>query len=366
MSQEIQIRLEYVNNIFTIIFLCEMVIKIIGLGYKTYFSDNFDKFDFIIVMISTIDLFISLLIGTTGDKFAGSLSVFRSLKLLRMFRIMRIFRVVNKVAALKILTATLGAAVADVSYLCIIPFLLVFMFATLGVSLFAKDYANIDETKLSARHSFKNIGLSMITVFQVVTGDNWTGIMYSNAEITGKSWSFFFFLAIVIFGDFILMNLFVAVLLTKIGEASLHDADQWLIDSLTKEARKLYDSDLKYQQKILKLCNISQHLRFEKQLKNLETLWLPHYKKQIFIKKWALIGKSLGIFTTKSYIRCRIYSIVHTQWFEWFIAILIVINCIMLAFENPSMIETQPNIIKIFNLIDIIFVCIYSFEMIFK
>ena len=162
MSEELLFYLEWINNAFTLIFFFEMIIKWIGLGLSEYFNDNFNRFDCVIVVISMFDLMITQIVGQ-GSAFASSLSSFR------VFRVLRIFRVLNKIESLKIVSATVGSAMSEVAILCLIPFLLVFMFGTLGLSLFAQVYADIDETQIAARHTFRNIGLSMISVFQVCT-----------------------------------------------------------------------------------------------------------------------------------------------------------------------------------------------------
>ena len=160
MADDLVLYLEWINNVFTLIFFGEMIIKWIGLGMREYFRDNFNKFDCVIVVISMFDLTITLIVGE-GSDFASSLSSFR------VFRVLRIFRLFNKIESLRTVTATVAQAVSEVSVLCVIPFLLVFMFGTLGLSVFAPVYATIDEWTLAARHTFKTIGLSMITVFQV-------------------------------------------------------------------------------------------------------------------------------------------------------------------------------------------------------
>ena len=69
-------------------------------------------------------------------------------------------------------------------YLSIIPIIFLLIFSLLGVSLFALFYQSIDETSplnsnpLTVRHSFKNIGLSMLAVLQILTGDRWTSVMF--------------------------------------------------------------------------------------------------------------------------------------------------------------------------------------------
>eukprot|EP01084_Bolivina_argentea_P166917 289764_1 len=277
-DKKLKYRLILINHLFTVIFFIEMIFKQIAYGLHEYFEDNFNTFDCIITIVSVIDLILYSL--KFNEYFTWLLA----------FRILRVFRVISKIQSLQIVTKSLGKSIIGTAYLFLLPVFIVFIFASLGMALWRNYYANIaDESSLSARHSFKSIGWSCITVFQVLTGDNWTGLMYTSIEITGAKINCIFFIAIIIFGDFILMNLFIAVLLTQINQTSeyFHQNDKWLLDTLTKRAIELRQKGgIKYQSKLLILCNEAEKLRFNKQMKRLQSLWLIHYKNIIYIQKW--------------------------------------------------------------------------------
>ena len=57
--------LEMANQVFTFIFFTEMLIKFVGLGFRTYFQDQFNTFDCTIVVLSMIDFTMSLFIKNT-------------------------------------------------------------------------------------------------------------------------------------------------------------------------------------------------------------------------------------------------------------------------------------------------------------
>lgn len=69
-----------VNMILTILFVLEMVIKILGLGIRDYLRDGFNIFDSIIIIIGLLEYF------GIGNKAA---TVLRSFRLLRIFKIVR-------------------------------------------------------------------------------------------------------------------------------------------------------------------------------------------------------------------------------------------------------------------------------------
>jgi hypothetical protein len=70
----------------TLCFTIELVIKLLGLGFKNYVKDDYNNFDAIIVVISIVE---KLLIATQAVTNAGAFSVFRGFRLLRIFKLAR-------------------------------------------------------------------------------------------------------------------------------------------------------------------------------------------------------------------------------------------------------------------------------------
>lgn len=62
-SEEYLNGLEYANFCFTGIFILEFLIKILGLGWKPYFAENWNKFDFFVVLCSVGDIIITAVMG---------------------------------------------------------------------------------------------------------------------------------------------------------------------------------------------------------------------------------------------------------------------------------------------------------------
>ena len=71
------------NEIFTWAFFLEMILKLIGLGFKNYSKDNYNVFDAVIVAISLVDWTITRLDINAG----GALKAFRAMRLLRMMKL---------------------------------------------------------------------------------------------------------------------------------------------------------------------------------------------------------------------------------------------------------------------------------------
>ena len=82
--------LDISGNIFTLIFFCECILKLIAYG-KTYFNNSWNKFDFVVVGSSLFDLLITFL-----DTIDADLSTLSSLtQLARIARILRVTRILK-------------------------------------------------------------------------------------------------------------------------------------------------------------------------------------------------------------------------------------------------------------------------------
>ena len=80
-------RLDAVNNMFTMIFVAEMIIKLLGLGFKEYMRDSYNKFDAVLVIFSLFELTLEV----AGRKVlaSGAFTVMRGIRLLRVLKLAR-------------------------------------------------------------------------------------------------------------------------------------------------------------------------------------------------------------------------------------------------------------------------------------
>ena len=106
-----------------------MVSKLIGLGAKNYAQDRFNIFDAIIVIISLIDF--SLMMSLDDEIDNGIASSLRSLRLLRVVKLARRWKAFQEILI------TMMKSLADISSFTVLMFLLIFIFALLGMELFA-------------------------------------------------------------------------------------------------------------------------------------------------------------------------------------------------------------------------------------
>ena len=120
--------IEVVNYVFMVIFTLEAILKIIAMG-KNYFKESWNIFDFTVVVMT------ALILGITWLGVGGNLGVTSTI--LRSLRIGRIFRLVKKAEKLQIIFQALLDAIPSMGSLGLLLFLLIFMYAIIGISQFA-------------------------------------------------------------------------------------------------------------------------------------------------------------------------------------------------------------------------------------
>ena len=98
----------------------------------------------------------------------------------------------------------------------------VFIFSLLGMMMFGGKMEVNGEVP---RTNYDNIVWSAVTVFQVLTGEDWNWIMYDSIKATNAS-AAVFYIALIVIGDFMILNLFVAILLSNFGNPGDEDEEE--------------------------------------------------------------------------------------------------------------------------------------------
>lgn len=186
----------YMEDVFNIVFTFEVIIKVIGMrGFINYLQDNQNKFDFVIVMISLPDLF---------RLPVPSFSLFRAVRLMRLVRLLK-----SNVELLRLIEAVFGSIPAMGNLMVMIGFTQL-LFCLFGMQIFG---GTVDEEDL--RSNFDSFWQSNLTLFQCLSGENWTDVLYAYM-IPYPAFSPVYFIAWTVFGNYVLLNLFVAVITENI------------------------------------------------------------------------------------------------------------------------------------------------------
>jgi len=352
--------MEVFNMSFTVFFTIEAIIKILGLGIKGYLSDSWNVFDAIIVVVSDVELVIQL--STNGD--AGGTSA------LRAFRLLRVLRLLGQFESLRIILGSVMTSFGDVTYLVMILGLFIFMFSTLGISLFSKSWyeKELEGWEADGRWRFDNIYWTMVTVFQCITADAWNSVMFDAVYATSDL-AIIYFVAVVVFGGFIVLNLFVAILLSRMGS---EDESKWALEHAMEMAEELNrnapnangrnpdeEPEVETKERVAikrrKIVDMLERRSFQKDMRRKQK------KMRSNRDKHEMEGVSFMFFTMDNPIRKTLHWIVKGKWFDLGIDILILVNCVFLMLEDPAH-EDAP----VFEWANIIFTVIFITEMLMK
>jgi len=214
-----------VETVILIIFIVESALKIAAESPKPwrYFRDAWNIMDFTIAAVGVIDLLMEMA-GAAMTGGAGSV-----LMVFRLFRLMRIMKLVKSIPQLRIIVSTMIVALPSVFYISILIFLLLYIYGVLGVFVFGTN----------DNKNFGNLGVSLITLFRVMTLDHWSEVMYiqlyscedeyspedkrrfgCTSPSTGNVMPVFFFLTFILMVTYIVLNLFIGVVTSSLSQAT--------------------------------------------------------------------------------------------------------------------------------------------------
>ena len=250
-----------------------------------------------------------------------------------------------------------------------------------------------------ARHSFDNIFWAFITIFQILTGENWNEVMYDGMRHT-NSWTCVYFIVLVVLGNYIILNLFLAILLDNfggVGEDDDVEGEQSVRGKKgsrpSSRAKSLKDGGAGAPSAIpsikdekgnkLKSYNSMAAWKtedFVSKKSNLEKL-----KEQGVDPKHILYGKhvpalkhsSLYIFGPHNPLRLAIAKVIYHKYFEYFIIGVILISSIILAVDGPAYSKDAPVYDKdlpnlqdklktVMDIMDMVFLFFFVFEAMLK
>uniref|UniRef100_A0AAY4DRK3 Voltage-dependent calcium channel type A subunit alpha-1 n=1 Tax=Denticeps clupeoides TaxID=299321 RepID=A0AAY4DRK3_9TELE len=201
--------LYYAEFVFLGLFLAEMFLKMYGLGFRLYFHSSFNCFDCGVIIGSIFEVVWGFF--RPGTSFG--ISVLRALRLLRIFKITKYW------ASLRNLVVSLMSSMKSIISLLFLLFLFIVVFALLGMQLFGGRFIFEDYTPTN----FDTFPASIMTVFQILTGEDWNEVMYNGIRSQGGvqygMWSSIYFIVLTLFGNYTLLNVFLAIAVDNLANA---------------------------------------------------------------------------------------------------------------------------------------------------
>ena len=215
--------LELLDFGITIFFLFEIIIRMmVEPQFKNFFKRGWNVFDTIIVTVSLIPI---------DDS--------ETVLLARLLRIFRVLRLISFVPELRMLVGALLKAIPRMGYVVLLMFVIFYMYGAVGSMFF-----NTVDPDL-----WGNISVAMITMFRVVTFDNWSEVMYAVMDVYPFAWVYF--LSFIFLNAFVFLNMMIGVVIDVFsqehekhskemgkGEAfEVHDTHEVVIKLMTQVTR---------------------------------------------------------------------------------------------------------------------------------
>ncbi|XP_017557725.1 sodium channel, voltage-gated, type I like, alpha b isoform X4 [Pygocentrus nattereri] len=213
MTKEFNSVLSVGNLVFTGIFTAEMCLKVIALDPYYYFQEGWNIFDGIIVSLSLMEL---------------GLANVEGLSVLRSFRLLRVFKLAKSWPTLNMLIKIIGNSVGALGNLTLVLAIIVFIFAVVGMQLFGKSYrecvCKISEDCELPRWHMVDFFHSFLIVFRVLCGE-WIETMWDCMEVAGQTMCLIVFMLVMVIGNLVVLNLFLALLLSSFSADNLAATD---------------------------------------------------------------------------------------------------------------------------------------------
>ncbi|GDY27006.1 ion transporter [Agarivorans sp. Toyoura001] len=171
------------DYLITLFFLIELTIRFIAEPHKKRFFNNFwNVFDTLIVLVSLVPIENSEL-AVIG----------------RLIRVFRVLRMVSIIPELRILLTSLVKALPQLGYVMLLMFIIFYIYAAIGSTLFEQINPNL----------WGDIAISMLTLFRVMTFEDWTDVMYETMAVYPLSWSYF--LSFIFLSAFAFLNMVIGI-----------------------------------------------------------------------------------------------------------------------------------------------------------
>src|SRR5210317_784291 len=215
-----------INNLVLTVFVIEAILKITAVApkFKLYFGNGWNLFDFSIVVLS--------LIPTTGEY----------AMIARLARLLRVARLISTIPELRLIISTLVRSIPSMGHVILLMSIIFYIYGVAGFHLFHEH----DPTH------WETLGISLLTLFRVVTLEDWTDVMYTAMEMHSMSW--IYFVSFVVLGTFVVINLFIAVVINNLEEAKQEQLDklrkQPTQDEILRELRQTQEALTSLQNKL--------------------------------------------------------------------------------------------------------------------
>ena len=183
--------LELVNDICFVVFVVELVLRIGAYGRRPwlFFRDGWNVFDFVVIAIAFVP------------------GVRQSSTLLRLARLARVVRIVRLFPDLRVLLSGVWRSLPPLFAIALATGMLLFVYGMVGWTLFADELPE----------QWGNIGRAMLTLFVMLTLENFPTYMEAGMDV--HPWSWVYFVSFIMIAAFVVINVLIGIVLNSMEEA---------------------------------------------------------------------------------------------------------------------------------------------------
>ncbi len=197
----------------TVAFAAELLTRLLSYGraWRQFFADGWTRFD--------LAIFVAALLPAIGPLAAVA----------RLARVLRVARMVSVSPKLRLIIATMARSIPSLGHIGLLLGLLLFVYGVVGVHLFR----DIDPTH------WGDLGSAILTLFQILTLEGWVELQRTSMAV--EPWAWVFYGSYVLIAVFVVVNLFIAVVLSNLDQArrDISDDVEPTMSDLLAEVRAL-------------------------------------------------------------------------------------------------------------------------------
>ena len=320
-----------VNSIFTYLFVIETSLRLIGSGLTEYFRDKMNYFDSIVVILSMIEFFVA-----SGTSF----SAFRVVRVFRIIRVLKIARIFRYLTSISTILRTLSNSISRFAYLILFLSILLVVFSLLGMQIFKSNF-NFPEGL--PRANFENFYSAVLTMFQVLSTENWNEVLTSSIRYHPASC--IFLVVWIVVGNFVFMNLVLAILIRGFDESEEEEKDSEIFKTQQNKLLTVFQRD---------------HSTVYDSRASMFVSWNT-FKA---INEYS--PKSLFLFEQQNKFRILSLRIVSNKKFEHAIMLLIIVSSLKLVWDTYIMKENNTISFHISYYFDFCITLVFAVEFLLK
>ncbi|CAD7941829.1 unnamed protein product, partial [Amoebophrya sp. A25] len=309
------------NHIFFGVFVVEALLLNIAMGPKLYWTSLLTAFDGLILLASCLEIL------WKSDK--------DSPPAMTALRALRVFKLAKNMTNFRLLLKSIYGTVVQIGNFVLLLALMIYIFALAGQNFYATMFVFHPASgkflseylpSCSSRANFDVFLWACVTVFQILTGENWNAVFYDAMKAKAGFATILYFSVVVCVGNFVILNVFLAILMCNFEQQSELARQEEAKNKETRAARRR-SSQLGRRPTRSRCWRREQYDRDQSRCRNLSEQRKAQKRRRAF-RAWIEDLRSCTL-------RENITLLVLHPSFEQTSMLCILLSCILMTWQNP-------------------------------